>query len=78
MESGNKLIKEEAKDVCARPHSGIRLFVINEVSKDSIEEDHEDDSNKGNNNAKDKNADSVRTGSSGFLCPPLTMIARVA
>jgi hypothetical protein len=36
VESGDKLIKEEAKDVCARPHSGIRLFVINEVNKDSM------------------------------------------
>ncbi len=30
VESGNKSIKEEAKDVYARPHIGIRLFVINE------------------------------------------------
>ena len=30
--SGEKLIKEEVKDVCARPHSGIRLFMINEVN----------------------------------------------
>jgi hypothetical protein len=69
----DKLIKEEAKDVHARPHSGIRLFVINEVNKDSMEEDYEDegsteeDNNKESNNAEDKNADSVRTGSSGFL-----------
>jgi hypothetical protein len=41
--SGEKLIKEEAKDACARPHSGIRLFVINEVNKDSMEEDYEDE-----------------------------------
>ncbi len=32
-----KLIKEEAGDACARPYSGIRLFVFNEVNKDSIE-----------------------------------------
>ncbi len=43
VESGDKLIKEEAKDVCARPHSGIKLFVINEVSKDSMEKDYEDE-----------------------------------
>ncbi len=42
--SGEKLIKEEAKEACARPHSGIRLFKINEVNKDSIEEDYEDES----------------------------------
>jgi hypothetical protein len=29
VERSEKLIKEKAKDVCARPHSGIRLFVIN-------------------------------------------------
>ncbi len=42
-ESGEKLIKEEAEDSCARPHSGVRLFVINEVNKDSMEEDYEDE-----------------------------------
>ncbi len=41
--SGDKLIKEEAEDVCARPHSGIRLFVINEFNKDSMEEDYKDE-----------------------------------
>jgi hypothetical protein len=41
--SGEKLIKEEAKDPCARPHSGIRLYVINEVNKDSMEEDYKDE-----------------------------------
>jgi hypothetical protein len=51
---------EEAEEVCARPHSGIRLFVINEVNKDSIEEDNKDegsteeDNNKESNNAGDK------------------------
>jgi hypothetical protein len=70
VESGKKLIKEEAKDVCARPHSGIRLFVINEVSKDSMEGDYKDEGNIKNNNAKEKNADSVRTGSSGFFVLP--------
>ncbi len=29
VESGDKLIKEEAEGACARPHSGIRLFMIN-------------------------------------------------
>ncbi len=41
--SGEKLIKEEAKDGCARRHSGIRLFMINEVNKDSMEEDNKDE-----------------------------------
>ena len=59
--SGEKLIKEEAKDACARPHSGIRLFVINEVNKDSMEEDYKDegstqkDINKESNKSKGKN-----------------------
>jgi hypothetical protein len=43
VESGNKLINEEAKDMCARPHSGIRLFVINEVNEDRMEEDYKDE-----------------------------------
>ena len=30
-----KLIIEEGKDACARPHSGIMLSVINEVNEDS-------------------------------------------
>ncbi len=72
VESGEKLIKEEIKDVCARPHRGIKLFVINEVSKDSMEEDYKDegsteeDNNKESDNAKDKHLASARTGSSGF------------
>ncbi len=40
---GEKLIKEEAKDACTRPHSGIRLFVINEVNKDSMDKNYEDE-----------------------------------
>ena len=46
-ESGEKLIKEEGvEDVCARPHSAdIRLYGINEVNKDSTEEE---DNNRGN------------------------------
>jgi hypothetical protein len=67
VESGEKLIKEEAKDMSARPHSGIRHFIINEVSKDCMEEDYEDDGNKESKNAEDNNVDSVRTGSGGFF-----------
>jgi hypothetical protein len=60
VESGEKLIKEEAKDTCARPHRGIRLFMLNEVNKDSMEEDYEDegsteeDINKESNKSKGK------------------------
>jgi hypothetical protein len=73
VESGEKLIKEEAKDACARPHSGIRLFVINEVNKDSMEEDYKDegsteeDINKESNKLEGKFLDCVRTGSGGFF-----------
>jgi hypothetical protein len=57
--------------VGARPQSGIRLFVNNEVSKDSMEEDYKDEGNKESDNAEDKNVDSVRTGSSGvFVSSP--------
>ncbi len=65
VENGEKLIKEEAKDMCASPHSGVRLFVINEVKKDGMEEDNKDkgsteeDNNSKSNNTEDKNADSV-------------------
>jgi hypothetical protein len=71
--SDEKLIKEEAEDACARPHSGIRLSVINEVNKDSIEEDYEDegsreeDINTESNNSEGKKLDCVRTGSGGFF-----------
>jgi hypothetical protein len=34
--SGETIIEEEAKNECARPHSGIRLPVINEVDNDSM------------------------------------------
>jgi hypothetical protein len=58
--SGEKLIKEEAKEACARPHSGIRHFLINEVNKDSMEKDYKDkgiteeDVNKESNKSEGK------------------------
>jgi hypothetical protein len=61
VESGDKLIKEEAEDVCARLHSGIRLFMINEVNEDSMDEDYKDegstegDINKESNKFEGKN-----------------------
>jgi hypothetical protein len=73
VEGGDNLIKEEAKDVCARPHSGIRFFMISEVNKGSMKEEYEDegsteeDNNKESNHVEDKNADSGR---SGFLVSP--------
>ncbi len=64
--NGEKSIEEEAEDVCARPHSGIRLFVINEVSKDSMEEDYEDEGNKERDNTKDKNVRRLGHGPGGY------------
>ncbi len=53
MGSGKKLIKEEAEKACARPHSGIRLSVIDEVDaevdNDSMKEDDDNKRNKTDN-----------------------------
>ncbi len=53
VESSEQLTKEEMEDVCARPHNGIRLFVNNEVNKDSMEKDYKNEGNKESDNAKD-------------------------
>ena len=45
MGSGEKIIKEEAKNACAR-HSGIRLSVIDEVDNDSMEGRDDNERNK--------------------------------
>ncbi len=37
MGNVEKIIKEEAKDTCVRPHSSIRLSAINKVDDDSTE-----------------------------------------
>ncbi len=57
MESVEKLIEEEAQDAWARPHSGIRLSVINEVNKDST---NKEDSNK--NKSKNETANQQQDG----------------
>jgi hypothetical protein len=44
--SGEKIIKEEAKFACARPHSGIRLSVINKVDNNSMKGDDDNERNK--------------------------------
>jgi hypothetical protein len=41
-------VEEEAKDMCARQHSSIRLSVINEVDNDSTKEDNDNKRNKAN------------------------------
>jgi hypothetical protein len=47
--SGEKIIKEEAKNLCARPHSGIRLSVINKVDNDSMKGEYNNKRNKTDN-----------------------------
>ncbi len=49
MGSVEKLIKEEAKDVCVRPHSSIRLSAINKVDNNSTEEDNDSKRNETDN-----------------------------
>jgi hypothetical protein len=44
--SGEKIIKEEAKNACARPHSGIRLSVIDEVDNDSMTGEYDNEKTK--------------------------------
>ncbi len=61
--SGEKLIGEEAKDTCARLHSGIRLPVINKVNDDSKKDDNNSKINKTSIETK------IIIGGSGFSMP---------
>ncbi len=70
MGSGEKLIKEEAKDACARLHSGIRLYVINEVNKDNTDEANNDIRNQTNNETTNNNEE-ASIGGGGFSMPSL-------
>jgi len=64
--SGEKIIEEEAKNECAKLHSGgIRLSVIDEVDNDSMEGDDDNERNKTNNETANRNKE-VRIGGSGF------------
>jgi hypothetical protein len=64
--SGDKIIKEDAKNACARPHSGIRLSVIDEVDNDSTKGD--DDNKRNNTNNEPANGDKEMSigGTAGF------------
>jgi hypothetical protein len=66
--SGERLIDEEAKDTCARLHSGIRLSVINEVDDDSTEKDNNNERHKINNETTHSNKE-ASIGGSGFSVP---------
>jgi hypothetical protein len=68
--SGEKLIKEEAKDACARPHSGIRLSVIDEVNEDSMEVEDNNKRNKTGNQTTHYNEE-VSIGGSRLSVPSL-------
>jgi hypothetical protein len=63
--SGEKLIEEEAKNACARPHSGIRLSIINKVDNDSIKGVYDNGRNKTNNETANANKEMI-IGGSGF------------
>jgi hypothetical protein len=59
------IIKEEAKNECARPHSGIRLPVIDEVDNDSMMGDDDNNRNKTDNETANGNKE-MSIGGSGF------------
>jgi hypothetical protein len=66
--SDERLIKEEAKDTCARPHSGVRFSVIDEVDDNSTEEDNNNKRHKTNNEIINSNKE-ASIGGSGFSVP---------
>jgi hypothetical protein len=68
--SGEKLIKEEAKDECARPHGGIRFYVISEVNEDNKEEEDNNKRNQTNNETANDNKE-ASIGGGGFSMPSL-------
>jgi len=63
--SGEKLIKEEAENACARPHSGIRLSVIDKVDNGSIKGDDDNERNKTDNETANGDKE-MSIGGSGF------------
>jgi hypothetical protein len=64
--SGEKIIEEEAKNKCARPHSGIRLSVITKVDNDSMKGD--DDNKRIKTDNETANGDmEMSIGCSGFF-----------
>jgi hypothetical protein len=65
MGSGGKIIEEKAKNACARPHSGIRLSVINKVDNDSMKGGDNNERNKTNNETANGDKD-MSIGGSGF------------
>jgi len=77
MRSGENLVKEKAEDITMRPHSGIRLPVINEVVNDSTEEDN--DTKRNTNNVTVYGKEEGSNAGRGLSMPPTpTTIARMA
>ena len=68
--SGETIIKEEAKNECARPHSGIRLSVIDEVDNDSMEGRDDNERNKTDNETENGNKEMSIVGSGFSLHSP--------
>jgi len=64
VRSGEKIIKEEAKNACAR-HSGIRLSVIDKNDNDSMEGRDDNGKNKSDNVTENGNKE-MSIGGSGF------------
>jgi hypothetical protein len=67
--SGEKIIEEEAKNACARPHSGsgIRLSVIDKVDNDSMKGDDNNERNKTDNETANGDKEmSIGGSGSGF------------
>jgi hypothetical protein len=63
--SGGKIIKEEAKNECARPLSGIRLSVIDDVDNDSMTGDDDNNRNKTDNETANGDREMI-IGGGGF------------
>jgi hypothetical protein len=78
MGSGENLVKEKVKDTSTRPHSGIRLPVINEVVNNSTEEDNNTNRNDTNNEIVHGKEDASYAGRGLSMPPAPTTIARMA
>jgi hypothetical protein len=72
--SGEKIIKDEAKNTCARPHSGIRLSIIDEVDNDSMKGDHDNEINKTDSEPANGNKEMSIGGMASPCTPPVTIV----
>jgi hypothetical protein len=65
MGSDEKIIRDEAKNACARSHSGIRPSVIDEVDNDSMKGDDDNERIKTDNETANGDKE-MSIGGSGF------------